>query len=122
MKTIIGVESFEEMRRRTTERARLLDRGERIEPERRITFESIEEMLSCLTPQRLSLIRVARKRAVSISELAAALARNRTSVQRDVKLLSEAGLVTLTRKTNPGHGQVQIVRAIADCFTVTAQV
>lgn len=122
MKATVVVESFEEMWKRKLARARLLDKGVPIEPEKRITFERPEEMLACLTPRRLHILRAARRKPQSVSELAASVARNRTAVQRDVGVLSRAGLLTLTRRINPGHGQVQIVRAGAIRFTLTTQV
>lgn len=122
MKAVIGVESFDEMGKRKLVRARLLDKGVRIEPEKRITFEQPEEMLACLTPHRLHLLRAARRKPQSVSELAASVARNRSAVRRDLGVLSQAGLVTLTKRVNPGHGQVQIVRAGAVRFTLTTRV
>lgn len=122
MKTIIAVESFDDLRSRSLARARLLDKGTRIKPERRITFEAAEDMLACLTPQRLRLIEATRKRSQSVTDLAASVARNRSSVQRDIALLSRAGLLRLSKRRNPGHGQVQMVEAIAEHFTLTAVV
>lgn len=122
MKTIIGVESFERMWRRKLARARLLDKGVRVEPEKRIMFEHPEDMLACLTPRRLHILRAARSKPQSVSELAASVSRNRTAVQRDIGVLSRAGLVTLTKRVNPGHGQVQIVRAGAIRFTLTTTI
>ena len=122
MKATIGVESFDEMWKRKLARARKLDKGIRIEPEKRIMFEDPEEMLACITPRRLHILQAARRKPQSISELAASVSRNRTAVQRDISILSRAGLVTLTKRVNPGHGQVQIVRAGAFRFTLTTQV
>jgi predicted transcriptional regulator len=122
MKTTIGIETFEEMRKRKLARARRLDRRETIEPEKRIMFERAEDMLTCLTPRRLHIIQAARKKPQSISELAASVARNRTAVQRDIGVLNRMGLVKLTKRPNPGHGHVQIVRAAASRFTLVTQV
>lgn len=122
MKTTIGIETFEEMRERKLARARRLDRREKIEPEKRVMFERAEDMMTCLTPSRLLIIQAARKKPQSISELAASVSRNRTAVQRDIGVLSRVGLVTLTERSNPGHGRVQIVRAAARRFTLVAQV
>jgi predicted transcriptional regulator len=122
MKTIIDVESFEQTRKRKLARARLLDKGVRMEPEKRITFERPEDMLACLTPRRLHLLRAARRKPQSVSELAASVARNRSAVRRDLGVLSQAGLVTLTSRVNPGHGQVQLVRAGAVRFTLTTEI
>lgn len=122
MKGNVSVESFDQMWKRKLARARLLDKGVRIEPEKRITFERPEEMLACLTPRRLHLLRAARRKPQSVSELAVSVARNRTAVQRDIGVLNQAGLVTLSKRTNPGHGQVQIVRAGAVRFTLTTTI
>ncbi len=53
-KTVVGVESYEEVWERKFARAEKLDRGLHVEPERRITFESLEDMLSYLTPKRIA--------------------------------------------------------------------
>jgi predicted transcriptional regulator len=122
MNKSIKVESFEQMRKRKLARARRLDQRVRIEPEAHITFERVEDLVACLTPLRLRIIETARRKALSVSELADVLERNRTAVQRDLKVLTRCGLVEMTRRSNPGHGVVQIVQAVAGRFTVTAQV
>jgi predicted transcriptional regulator len=121
-KLTIGVESFEELRKRSITRARLLDKKVKIEPEARITFESAEGMLRCLTPLRLELIEAARRKEASITELAQSVGRNRTAVQRDVRLLSQCGMLKLRKSVNPGHGQVQTVKATARKITLTVEV
>src|ERR1035441_7507581 len=78
MKRNIGVESLDEMRKRKLARARLIDKGVAIEPETRIMFERAEDMLECLTPGRVHLLAAARKKEMSITELAHNLARPRT--------------------------------------------
>jgi predicted transcriptional regulator len=110
------------MRKRTQARARRLDKGELIEPEFRITFERTEDMVACLTPVRVLLLAAARKKEMSITELAEKLQRTRTAVQRDVKVLHRHGFIEMRKETNPGHGQVQMVRATADRFAVEAYV
>src|SRR5258708_31257283 len=117
MKRIGGVENFEQMRKRKLARARQIDRGVQIEPEARIMFERTEDLLACLTPSRVRIIAAARKKEQSVSELAVNLDRNRTAVQRDVKVLKEHGLLKMTKRTNPGHGVVQMVKAVANQFT-----
>jgi predicted transcriptional regulator len=79
-------------------------------------------LVACLTPNCLRIIKTARRKALTVSELAAHLERNRSSVQRDLRVLSSCGLVKMTKRTNPGHGVVHVVRAVANRFTVTAQV
>lgn len=122
MNRTVKLERFEQMRKRKLARARLLDQGVPMEPEAQIAFERVEDLAACLTPHRVRIIEAARHEALSITELAARVERNRTAVQRDLKLLSQYGLVEMTKRTNPGHGVVQLVRTVANRFTVTAQV
>lgn len=116
MKTVIAVEGFEAMRKRSLERARRLDRREHVEAERRISFEHPEDMASFLSSRRLNVLRAAMEQPRSVTELAAALKRNRPAVSRDVRALKQVGLIELNKQSNPGHGQVQIVRASARKF------
>ena len=121
-KITVAVESFEEMRKRTQARAHKLERGEPIEPEFRITFERTEDMIKCLTPARVLLLAATKKKELSITELAQSLKRARTAVQRDLKVLHRYGFIQMRKETNPGHGQVQMIRAAADRFAVEAYV
>lgn len=116
MKTVVAVEDFDAMRKRSLDRASRLDKGEHVESERRITFETPEDMGLFLNSRRLSVLRAAMKRPQSVSELAVTLKRNRPAVSRDVRLLRQAGLVQLNREPNPGHGQKQVVQAAAREF------
>jgi predicted transcriptional regulator len=118
----VDVEGFDEFKKRSLARARLLDRGLKLEPETRISFETAEDMVRCLTPLRLKLLEAARLKEASITELAEMVGRDRTAVQRDIKVLAEYGLLVLTKQVNPGHGQVQMVKAAAGKITLTAQV
>ena len=120
MKTIIGVESFDEVMKRSTERAAKLGRGEAARAERRVSFETAEDLVAYLTPQRLRLIRAVREQPLSISALALSLKRDRGAVSRDVRALRTAGLVRVKKAVNPGHGAIQLVQARAKTMTVRA--
>ncbi|WP_419805797.1 helix-turn-helix domain-containing protein [Terriglobus sp.] len=122
MKTIVTVESFDEMAARKLERARKFDRGEAIVPERRISFERAEDMFAFLTGPRADVLRATIAKPRSITELASALNRNRSAVSRDVRALREHGMVTVKRQVNPGHGQVAVVKAAAKRFELRAQI
>ncbi len=111
MKTVIAVESFDELAERKKIRAGKLSRGERIQPERRISFSRVEDMLACLTPERLRVLSTVKEEPRSMSDLARSLGRNRGSVTRDVKVLHQHRLVVLKRQVNPGHGIVRMVKA-----------
>jgi predicted transcriptional regulator len=115
MKTKVFFDGFEGHVRRSLERARRREKGERLEAERIITFEDPLQMIECLTVQRIRLCQVVRKKRLSISALAE-LGRNRGSVTRDVNKLKKFGLLRLREEVNPGHGVVQIVEPVAEKF------
>jgi len=122
MKTKVFADGFEGHVRRSLERARRRENGERLEPERIITFADPLDMLECLTAQRIRLCQVARKKQLSISALAEELGRNRSAVTRDVNKLKGFGLIRLREQVNPGHGVVQIVEPVAQKFDMRAAV
>lgn len=113
MKVKVFTDGFEGHVRRSLDRARRMERGERLEPEKIITFGDPLHMLECLTPQRIRICQVARRKRLSVSALAEELGRNRGSVTRDVNKLRQFGLIRLREEVNPGHGKVQIVEPIA---------
>ena len=116
MKTIVAVEQFNAVVERSLDRARRFDRREAVPAERRISFERPEELGAFLSSRRLSVLRAAMEQPRSVTELATALRRNRPAVSRDVQALRKVGLIHLSKGTNPGHGQVQIVKAAAKKF------
>ncbi len=87
---------------------------ERLEPERIFTFADMDDMLECLTSQRVRLCQTVRTKRMSITALAEELGRNRGSVTRDVKVLLKYGMLRLREEVNPGHGKVQIVEPVAE--------
>ena len=113
MKTKIFADGFEGHVTRSLTRAAKRGRGERLEPERIITFADPLDMVECLTVQRVRLWQVVRKKRLSISALAEELGRNRGSVTRDVNKLKRLGLLRLREEVNPGHGVLQIVEPVA---------
>jgi predicted transcriptional regulator len=122
MKTQIFSDGFEGHVRRSLDRAKRMEKGERLESQRIITFADPLHMLECLTAERIRLCQVARKKRLSISALAEELGRNRGSVTRDVNKLKRHGLIRLREETNPGHGVVQIVEPVAQKFDLRAAV
>ena len=122
MKTVIGVESFDDVTDRSLVHAHKLSLGESVRAERRVTFETAEDMIAYLTPQRLRLIRMVREQPLSISALATSLRRDRGAVTRDVKALRTAGLLRVKKAVNPGHGTVQLVQARAKTLEVRATI
>jgi len=110
------------MRERKAKRALYIAKGEHVASEKRITFETPAAMLTFLTPQRLRLCEAAREKPRSVTELAITLQRDRKSVHRDIQAMQMIGMLRLERKTNPGHGQVQMVAATASRFHLSATV
>ena len=118
--TRMGTGTAEAFLARSTARAGKLDRGERLLPEMRLTFEDPADLLRVLTTQRVRVLDAVRKNPAPLSELAAVLKRDRTAVRRDVRILTMFGLVTTREETNPGHGRRRIVRPLATkCELVT---
>jgi predicted transcriptional regulator len=116
MKTKVFFDGLDGQAQRSLERARRMDKGERLEAERIITFEDPLQMIECLTVERIRLCQMVRKKRLSISALAEELGRNRGSVTRDVNKLRKFGLLRLREEVNPGHGMVQIVEPAAQKF------
>jgi predicted transcriptional regulator len=121
MRLTIYTDGLEGFRRRTLERARKMDLGERLQPEKSITFENPIEMAKILTPERIRLYQVVKRRETSVTDLAEGLKRDRSSVSRDVRLLEMKGLVTTRQVANPGHGKVKLVTAPVEKLTLVAE-
>ena len=122
MKTIVTVESFDELAARKLDRAAMLDAKVSFAAERRITFDRPEDMAAFLTGPRVRLLEAAMEKPRSVTELAAALHRNRSAVSRDVRTLREHGMLIVKMQVNPGHGQVAIVKATASRFHLHARI
>ena len=120
MKVKVFTDGFEGHVRRSLDRARRRERGVRLEPEKIITFADPMMMFELMTVQRMRLFQTARKKRLSISDLAVELGRNRGSVTRDVNKLKQFGLIRLREKVNPGHGIVQIVEPVAEKIEMRA--
>jgi len=102
--------------------ARKLDRGEELAPEITISFESISDMLRVLSAERVRLLRVARKKAASMSDLAADLDRDTRAIARDVDLLESFGLLRSRYERNPGHGRHRVVESRANTYHLVATI
>ena len=118
----VGVGTVEEFFERSLNRARKLDRGERLTPEMRLTFEDPADLIRATTLKRVEIIHTVRKHSAAVSELARLLHRDRAAVDRDVKVLESLGLVKTDWETNPGHGRRKIVRPLAAKYELVATV
>jgi predicted transcriptional regulator len=103
----IGIRDFDETLDEVAATARAAAAGKKLKPKgHRLFFTSPEALRRFLTPKRLELIRLIRKRhPSSINELAALVHRDFKRVYQDVRSLADAGLVDLAknggRKTAP---------------------
>jgi predicted transcriptional regulator len=113
MKVKVFDDGFEGHVRRSLDRAKSREAGERLESETAITFADPLDMVECLSKERIRIVQTIRNRKLSISSLAEELGRNRGSVTRDVNKLRKFGLLRLREQVNPGHGIVQIVEPVA---------
>lgn len=120
MKITVRSDGFEGYKKRALARAAKLARREPIRPAVTITFDNPLDMLEVLTAERIRLCEAARRKAFSISALAAELKRDPKSVRRDVLRLEAAGVLRLHEQNNPGHGRVRIVEPIAQRFELIA--
>jgi len=121
-KARIGIDTVDGFFTRARERARKLDRGERVTPEIVISFEDPADLLRVLSVQRIRLLRLAKKKPMPVSDLAGRLKRDPRAVSRDVDLLEEFGLLRSRYETNPGHGRRRIVDARASEYQLHAAI
>jgi predicted transcriptional regulator len=80
---------------RSRERARKLDRGERIPAGIRVIFEDPVGLTRVLSAERIRVLHAVRTRPIPVSQLASQLKRDRQAVMRDVRLLESFGLLTI---------------------------
>lgn len=113
------VEAFME---RTLERARKMDRGEKIPSEITMTFEDPSDLVRVLSAERVRVLHAVRTKPAPVSELATTLRRDRKAVRRDVSLLESFGLVSGREEINPGHGRRRIIEPCAAKYQLVATI
>ena len=114
--------TVEEFFTRSRERARKLDRGERIPAETRVVFEDPADLMQVLSAERVRVLRAVRPKPIPVSQLASELKRDRQAVMRDVRLLESFGLLTTREAPNPGHGRRKIVVPLAARYQLVANI
>jgi predicted transcriptional regulator len=119
-KVVLKTGSTEEFFDRLRERAKKLDRGERLPAGITINFEDPMEMLKVLTSERVRLLRRVKEESQQISTLATGLKRDVRAVSRDVSLLEKAGLLRTSYQANPGHGRLKVVEPVAQEYKLVA--
>ena len=92
----IGIKGLEESLQDFARAWKALESGKRVKLEKGIYFDSIDDMRSVLTNNRLLILKAIRKhRPKSVYELAKHLRRDLKNVNQDLRLLLDIGLVTL---------------------------
>jgi predicted transcriptional regulator len=107
---------------RSVERARKLDRGQKLPSEITLSFEDPADLVRVLSAERVRVIHAVRKKPAAVSELAATLGRDRKAVKRDVSLLESFGLVNAREEINPGHGRRRIIEPLAAKYQLVATI
>ena len=108
----VKTEAMEDFFARGKKMAKLLDKGESLQPRRIISFEDAHDLIKFLTETKLALLAAIRKKPDSISKLAHKLHRSRSAIDKDVQLLESIGIVESEYVINPGHGRRRIIKAI----------
>lgn len=85
-----------------------------------VSFQSVAALLAVLTPKRYAIIETvkAHGRFDSIEALANELRRDRGTVSRDLKALTEAGLLQVQEAVHAGHGRRTEISSKAERLTV----
>ena len=98
-KVKFGIRSTDDVLREAAETVKSVAAGKKVRPNgHRLFFTSPEALRRFLTPKRLELIRLVRKRRPSsINQLAVLAHRDFKRVYEDIMSLSEAGLVDLAK-------------------------
>lgn len=90
----IHIENVDDFFSSALEMARRLDKGDRVQEQASISFESMEQLLKVLTPNRWVLLRALRVNGPgSIRALSHLLKRDYRGVHADVTALLDAGLI-----------------------------
>nr|MBI4156640.1 hypothetical protein [Candidatus Woesearchaeota archaeon] len=109
----IRIESKEDYWKRATKEAREIDNGKRQSFESSLSFISLKQFRNFMTPGRLEILKVIKKRKPkSIYELAKMLDRDVDNVNREVKLLALYKLLIL--KNGNGKRKTVIPRVDFD--------
>ena len=89
--------NFDAIERRVLDVAGRLERGEDVEPEEHLTFETWDVFFQVMTASRIAILHhVAANRPPSVCALAEAVGRDGALVQADVTALSRAGLIRVS--------------------------
>jgi predicted transcriptional regulator len=115
----IRIENEEAFFDRVRAHAIAADRGEPIPPSHVIAFEDLETFLRVLNTNRVVLLRELKGTRTSLSDLARRLKRGQIAVNRDVRALERAGVLSVTEKIIPRHGRTKWITPLVREIQVT---
>jgi len=118
----VSTGTADEFFERSLERARKIDRGEKLITKITLTFEDSAETMQLLSTNKIRIIKCLRKNTIKISELATIHNRNPKADSRDVKLLESFRLVNTNDTPNPGHGKMKVVETLAAKYQLVATI
>jgi predicted transcriptional regulator len=112
---LVGSQTEEEFFLNVRQNVKSRATGERNSSITTVSFESLGALLAVVTPQRIRIVEALKEKGhfESIATLADALQRDRGTVSKDVKALSDAGFLRVQVKTFPGHGRRSEIFPIA---------
>ena len=122
MKARLMTDATDSFFARSRERARRLDRGEKLTAEITVVFEDPSDLMRVLSAERVRVPHTVGTRPIAVSKLASDLKRDRQAVRRDVSLLESLGLLKTREEPNPGHGRRRIVEPLAEKYQLVATI
>jgi predicted transcriptional regulator len=121
-KVTVSTGTVDSFFRRSRDRARKLDRGEKLAPRVTLTFEDPADFARLLSPARVRVLHAVRVKPAAVSELAKTLKRDRKAIRRDVSVLESFGLISIREEPNPGHGRRRIILPLAEEYRLVTSI
>ena len=122
MKTTVGTGNVDDFFSRGRELARDLDAGGKVPETIVITFEKARDFLEVMTPQRHRVMEWVAHHPGTIRDISDGLRRNQDAIRKDIKLLAGYGILSITKKKNPGHGVVNWIEPVAGKIELRASI
>lgn len=110
----VGISSRENFFKRGRVLAKKADKKEPLKPSHIISFEDPADLAEFLSQNKINIILELRKAPLTVKELSVALNRDRTAIEKDLKILVDYGVIECHKKPNPGHGQQKVLTAVYD--------
>jgi predicted transcriptional regulator len=106
---------------RSLDRARRLDRGEKLPHEITVSFEDPADLVRVLSAERVRVVHAVRETRQCRNSLRHSGATGKQS-KRDVTLLESFGLVNAREEINPGHGRKRVIELRAAKYQLVATI